>query len=78
MFSTITTLAKLALCTVFTLGGIALLIITIGAIFDRGYDFIPCTIFLIGSIGMTIQGIQGFKEVKNEKKSSTLTIYYAK
>lgn len=78
MFNTIAKLAKLTLCTAFTLAGIALFIITINAIIERGYDFLPCTIFLIGSIGMTIQGYKGFLEIKNERKAGTLTIYLAK
>lgn len=77
MFSMITKFAKLALSTIFFLGGIAVFIITIMAIFERGYDFLPCTIFLIGSIGMIVEGVKGFKEVKKEFEPKVLTIYYS-
>lgn len=75
MFSTIKKFVKLVLSTGFVLGGLYVLGMTIGAIFERGFEFIPCTIFLIGSIGMSVIGINGFKEVKKEPKPGVLTIY---
>jgi hypothetical protein len=69
---------KIAFCSILVLSGLTLLVITINAIRINGYEFLPCTIFLIGSIGMLVEGIKGFIDIKNEKKSSTLTIYYSK
>lgn len=75
MFTTIKKFAKIILSSGFVLCGLYVLGVTIGAIFERGYEFLPCTIFLIGSIGMVVIGINGFKEVKNTPKPGVLTIH---